>query len=207
MKLEIELEGGLGLNANAFDKAEFNRMLADEMLETRNRIVADATERHADAEGGALRRYRAPYIRAIQEGRVFGYDGTKKTSTETDLKISGLFWRSLISRATANGAECYFVGTHPLGQTKSSAFGLESGDRSTGTGRFGLGGRLAEQSQKKHARRKNKGGSISNTQLAAELYARGFRGWFAFGKRDYARITARALTYLDGVIKNLVALK
>jgi hypothetical protein len=174
-------------------KAELVKVAQEEMLVTRNRIVTDTTQGHKDADGGALRRYSGKYLKAIGEGRVFGYDGTKKTSTQTDLKITGLLMRSQQVKPTPDGAENAFVGQHPVKNSgrgefdtrdRSNRDGSVSTDRKTGGGKFGLGGRLAE-------RQKRRSGSISNSQLAGILYALGFAGWFQFGKKDVERITKR----------------
>lgn len=175
---------------------QVNKLMAEEMLATRNRIVEDAVSGHKGADGTSLRPYSRRYTNAILAGAVRGYDGTKKTSTATDLKISGLFWRSFQTTPIQNGAEAKFVGSHPLGTTKTSGLGRKAGDRKTGTGKLSLGGRLA-------TRMKGGGGSISNSELAGRLYKMGFTGWLSFGKDDFTRITARVNKLMDSVLKKL----
>lgn len=165
-------------------KSELAKLAQEEMLATRNRIVDDTTTRHVDAEGRALRGYSATYLKMIQKREAIGYDGTVKSSTQTDLKITGLLMRSLQVKNTADGAECAFVGQHPLGQSKNHRQNADPKDRKTGSGKFGLGGRLAQRARKSPT-------SISNEQLAGYLYGLGYTGWLSFGKRDVERITRR----------------
>lgn len=171
-------------------KADLAKICQDELLVTRNRIVA-ATEAGSDANGARLRTYSPRYQKAIHEGRVFGYDGTKKTSTATDLKITGLLKRSMQVRPIQDGAECAFVGQHPVRargefdtRDRFHHQGVDSRGRKTGSGKFGLGGRLAERARKAR-------GSVTNEQLAGWLYGLGFTGWFQFGKVDVDRIAKR----------------
>lgn len=175
---------------------QLEKVLQEEMLITRNRVVDDAVNGHKGADGGSLRPYSRTYTNAILAGAVHGYDGTKKSSTATDLKISGLFWRSFQTTPITGGAEMRFVGSHPLGQTKTAGSNRRSTDRKTGSGKLGLGGRLASKSR-------GNAGSISNSELAAKLYSMGFTGWLSFGKADITRITTRVNKLMDSILKKL----
>ena len=185
-------------SAPKFDKSKLEHILTREMKETQLRIISDLEK--GQGANSALRAYKPPYAHAIQRGEVFGYDGTRKTSTTPNLKITGLFHRSMTLKPIKNGCELIFAGTHPFGKNGPKK----------GVNRLDTDPRTHKRFKARVGRLKSSGkagGMITNQDLAGHLHGLGFVGWFQFSERDIARIVASVMGFIEDSMKNLIVPK
>lgn len=184
--------------------------------------IQKATEAGLDAHGKKLRPYSAAYIKAIQAGQVRGHNGVRKTNTATTLRITNDLMNSMQVKATPQGAELFFSGSHATG---SSGGSTKPKKEKSGGGSFAGGSRLGAAKSKRiggngkrigaiakkaiesMARRRGATGSIPNSQLAGMLESRGFTGWFEWGEEDLKRLDKTFGDLLDKVLDKMVVVR
>ncbi len=229
MQIKIEVPK-FRVNAAALGKLDMPKILQQEALNVRARIVADTTAGRK-AEGGGLKPYSASYKAAIDSGSVAGKSPGNHT---VNLTATGTLLRSLQVRAIEGGAEIAFEGTHPPARRVSSAGAqrkrktAEKARAAQGLGPLGGHVRNATQSaapaeRAKSARIRGKhvggdggkktgprrarggGGDVANAVIAKAQYDMGRDGWFTISKKDVDGIVARLSKRIDEILKSLVA--
>lgn len=197
------------INADAFlDKLNLQKIASEEMLNTRTRIAAD-TSAGKNAEGGGFRPYSRNYaIIKAASGR----------GTRVNLTWTGELLRSFVISNIPDGVQLGAQGQHApspkrTNRTKASAAKSKSAGgfiRSPGAkvarsavGAKSTGGRAFKATRSSGGG----GGTLSNAALVASLYAKGFVGWFMFGKKDIERIQKRALAEVKKNLKSLIDVK
>jgi len=104
-------------DADALKKLDLPKFVQQEGMNIRVRIISDTT-RGVAANGGGLKPYSAPYKDQIDAGRVAGKAPGNHTPNVT---ATGTLLRSLQVKATPEGAEIVFEGTHPPARKVSKA--------------------------------------------------------------------------------------
>ncbi|WZO97303.1 hypothetical protein EP7_004328 [Isosphaeraceae bacterium EP7] len=179
---------------------EFRKLLDQEMLKTRARIIASDTAGQ-QAEGGGLKPYSSSYRAAIDKGQVAGKEPGNHTP---NLTATGVLHRSLtIEQGSGLGeVRMFFNGSHPPRQKVQHP---QKRVKAAHKRREKQG--LAPLAPHKHARaakgagktlgkgaapakRRSGGGrgSTQNAVIAQAQYDMGRTGWFTFSTEDLERI-------------------
>lgn len=202
-------------NAAEFEKSlNLPKLMQEEILLTRTRIAADTTAGRK-ANGGGFRAYSKGYaLLKAAAGR-----GTRVNLTWTQKLLL-----SMVPTAIQNGFSLGFQGDHgkneAVSQETKAKLAKRSEKKKQGRAYLKAAGLKTAKKAKaaktfgskplKGAKAKSKGGggsTLSNAALAASLYARGFVGWFTFGKTDLDRIEKRLSTEVQKNLKSLIEIK
>lgn len=166
---------------------DLTKVLEEEMLNTRARLIADTT-RGQRADGGGIKPYSRTYTELIDSGYIFGKSPGNHTP---NLTATGELLRSLVVTSASNTATLAFQGTHAPtklvshkhAEKKRAVGGIVRTARNHGY----IQRKLQGLSQK----RGGSGSQQTNAQIAQDQYAMGRTGWISFAQKDIDRITAR----------------
>ena len=162
---------------NFIRKLDLPTLYKQELLTTATRIKQE-TQAGRTADGGSLKAYSPAYAKwRAQHG----------LTTHTNLTVTGELARSMVvSQAGPEEATIAFQGSHAASKHRTVS-------------------RAAKNSK---PRKSSSGGhGLSNAALAGALIAKGFTGWFSYGRKDIERIKASVLKKINSQLKSLLTTK
>lgn len=205
MKFEIDLTGKLPDLTNIEQKIGLPKLMEQEMLNTRARIIADTTAGKT-AEGGGLKPYSRSYIEAIDSGTV---EGKAPGNHTVNLTATGQLLRSFVIEAQGLIVHMFFFGTHFKAKAVSHKHAEKKRKNATKAGHVlqhkgnrpaqptgGTKNQAVKLGSVKGSKKRGGGGGGGDTQnaiIAKSQYEMGRGGWMAFSKADIERINKRVI--------------
>lgn len=222
---------GVKLNAGAFSQPALDKLIKQELLNTRARLIAD-TQAGNQANGGALKPYSMMYRVMIDSGRV---QGKAPGNHQVNLTATGVLLRSLQIEKNDKGALLFFDGSHPPSRGVSDKGALAKRKKAQNKRSATLLGRAPKPVTVKAAKagktlsplrptggstrplkalaadakriRKGTGGGgdIRNAAIAQFQYDIGRTGWMSFSRsKDLPRISAAVLKFINESAKKMI---